>query len=145
MKINKAILFLSFWVTAIVGYISYKPDVKIAQPTTFDFSQENPAILTEGFYNPEKWGRWTKGNSANITFKVIKPVDTKISFNSWFYTNPKHPELIYTLFINGNLYIDEVETKREKNLVLDIKSWQFRYKIFRYGSFFISSNCYGRS
>ena len=119
---NKIIAVLLAVLCAILclGIIQNK-NKKILYPIKSEFNKQISKIEVSGFYDIEKWGRWTKDNEASVSFQVYRPTDVKVRFIPMYYLNEKHPELNFLVYVNNKLYKKENVTK-DKPLNLIVKA-----------------------
>lgn len=121
MKNKFIAVFLAALCTILCLGIIQNKNKKILYPIKSEFNKQISKIEVSGFYDIEKWGRWTKDNEASVSFQVYRPTDVKVRFIPMYYLNEKHQNLKFSVYVNNKLYKKESVTK-DKPLELMIKA-----------------------
>lgn len=121
MKNKFIAVFLASLCTILCLGIIQNKNKKILYPIKSEFNKQISKIEVSGFYDIEKWGRWTKDNESSVSFQVYRQTDIKVRFIPMYYLNEKHPNLKFSVYVNNKLYKKESVTK-DKPLELMIKA-----------------------
>ena len=121
MKNKIIVVFLSAFCTILCFGVIKNKNNKILYPIKVDLKNQISKVEVSGFYDIEKWGRWTKGNEASLSFRVYSPSDVKVKIYPIYYLNKKHPNLNFSVYVNNKLYKKESIT-HNKPLDLIIKA-----------------------